>query len=108
MQSTEPMEYKIEAQVEYVLEDLKHAIEQKKYYTQVEATYKERLQQLYDEGVIPDNVSGHDISVSLQTRKTWVYSDAIKKLQLDEQFEGVATQKESTSWVIRTKSSADE
>jgi hypothetical protein len=63
--------------------------------------HKEHLQDLFEEGLIPDNVSHDGINAKIQQRKTWQYSPAIKELQDMEQVEGIATQKVSSSWTVR-------
>jgi hypothetical protein len=63
--------------------------------------HKAHLQDLFEEGLIPDSVSHDGISAKIQQRKTWQYSPAIKELQDMEQVEGIATQKVSSSWIVR-------
>jgi hypothetical protein len=66
--------------------------------------HKAHLQDLFDEGLIGDNVSHDGITAKIQQRKTWQYSSAIKELQDMEQVEGIATQKVSSSWHVRLSS----
>lgn len=49
-----------------------------------------------DEG----NLSAHGVKVSRCTRTSWQYSNAVKELQQLEQFEGVATKKETEYWRV--------
>lgn len=49
-----------------------------------------------DEG----NLSAHGIKVSRCTRTSWQYSNAVKELQQLEQFEGVATKRETEYWRV--------
>jgi hypothetical protein len=66
--------------------------------------HKLHLQDLFDEGLITDNVSYEGITAKVQQRKTWQYSPAVKELQDMEQLEGIATQKVTTSWTVRFSS----
>jgi len=67
--------------------------------------HKEHLQDLFDEGLIPDSVSHEGISAKIQQRKTWQYSPAIKELQDMEQVDGTATEKVTSSWTVRSTNS---
>jgi len=66
--------------------------------------HKAHLQDLFDEGLIGDNVTHDGITAKIQQRKTWQYSPAIKELQDMEQVEGTATQKVTSSWTVRFSS----
>jgi hypothetical protein len=66
--------------------------------------HKTHLQDLFDEGLIPDSVNHDGITAKIQQRKTWQYSPAIKQAQDMEQVEGVATQKVTSSWTVRFSS----
>jgi len=67
--------------------------------------HKTHLQDLFDEGLITDNVNHDGITAKIQQRKTWQYSSAVKELQDMEKLEGIATEKISNSWHVRFSSS---
>lgn len=46
------------------------------------------------------NIANNGIKVSRCTRTSWTYSKAVKELQQLEQFEGVATKKETEYWRV--------
>ena len=46
------------------------------------------------------NLIGEGVKVTRCTRTSWQYSKAVKELQQLEQFEGVATKKETEYWRI--------
>lgn len=66
------------------------------------ADNKAQLQELYDEGLIVDTLTHDGITAKLTQRKTWQYTPAVKQLQEIEQLEGLATQKVSSSWTVRS------
>ena len=55
------------------------------------------LDELKDDG---GNLTSNGIKVSRCTRTSWQYSNAVKELQQLEQFEGVATKKETEYWRV--------
>lgn len=46
------------------------------------------------------NLVGDAVKVSRCTRTSWQYSNAVKELQQLEQFEGIATKKETEYWRV--------
>lgn len=46
------------------------------------------------------NLTSHGVKATRCTRTSWQYSKAVKELQQLEQFEGVATKKETEYWRI--------
>lgn len=62
---------------------------------------KAGLQAHYELGTIEAKFQHDNLCATLQERKTWTYSAAVKNLQQQEQTEGIATQKTSASWTIR-------
>jgi hypothetical protein len=62
---------------------------------------KAALEALFNTGAISDKLSAQNVSATRTTRTTWSYSPAVKQLQELEQLDGIATQKQSTSWTIR-------
>jgi len=66
----------------------------------------EDLALMYTTGDLDDlkdddgNLSAHGIKVSRCTRTSWQYSNAVKELQQLEQFEGVATKRETEYWRV--------
>ena len=55
------------------------------------------LDELKDES---GNLASNGVKVSRCTRTSWQYSKAVKELQQLEQFEGVATKKETEYWRV--------
>ena len=61
---------------------------------------------LYSSGDLDDlkdddgNLTANGIKATRVTRTSWQYSKAVKELQQLEQFEGVATKKETEYWRI--------
>ena len=66
----------------------------------------DRLSDMYSAGDFDDlkdddgNIANNGIKVSRCTRTSWQYSKAVKELQQLEQFEGVATKKETEYWRV--------
>lgn len=66
----------------------------------------EDLALMYTAGDLDDlkdddgNLAAHGVKVSRCTRTSWQYSNAVKELQQLEQFEGVATKRETEYWRV--------
>ena len=66
----------------------------------------DQLSDMYTAGDLDDlkdddgNVQANGVKVTRCTRTSWQYSKAVKELQQLEQFEGVATKKETEYWRV--------
>jgi hypothetical protein len=59
------------------------------------------LESRFLEGTITDKLSTKNVSATRTTRTSYTYSPAVKQLQEMEVIDGIATPKQSVSWVIR-------
>ena len=59
------------------------------------------LESRFLEGSISDKLSTKNVSATRSTRTSYTYSQAVKQLQEMEVIEGVATAKQTISWIIR-------
>ena len=64
---------------------------------------KAELMKLFEEGKIPRNFKDEStgISASLQTKRTWKYSDQIELAKQEEIISGVAEEKMTQYWTVR-------
>ena len=64
---------------------------------------KAQLSKYYEEGHIPrnfkDEITG--ISATLQTKRTFKYSDAVEILKQEEIVNGIAEEKMTSYWIVR-------
>ena len=62
---------------------------------------KVTLETRFLEGSITDKLSTKNISATRSTRTSYSYSPAVKQLQEMEVIDGIATPKQTVSWVVR-------
>ncbi len=84
-----------------LLDELARACRQKQDAEHRIESIKSDLAAMRADGVIGDQLSSPQLSLTWMTRKSWVYSPAIKTAQDLEKLEGTATQRESSSWTIK-------
>ena len=63
---------------------------------------KVTLESRFLEGSITDKLSTKNVSATRSTRTSYTYSPAVKQLQEMEVIDGIATPKETVSWIIRS------
>ena len=68
---------------------------------------KTQLDRLFDSGLIPDKYANDVAEISRVERSSWTYSPAVKRLQEQEQLDGMAVPKQSSHWRINVKHSAN-
>jgi hypothetical protein len=61
---------------------------------------KTKIDAMHTLGAIGDTVEIDGIVAQIRSRRSWLYSSAIKKLQQKEQLDGTATPQEKHSWYI--------
>jgi len=59
------------------------------------------LESRFLEGTITDKLSTKNVSATRVTRTTYSYSSAVRQLKEAEVYDGIATPKQSVSWVVR-------
>ena len=59
------------------------------------------LESRFLEGTITDKLSTKNVSATRITRTTYSYSSAVRQLKEAEVYDGIATPKQSVSWVVR-------